>query len=256
MANATVEKIKDLGLRHGEKVVVGLAAAVCLVFAWQAFSRPTIDLTPEQIEQVAKRAASNINADAGCQGDRREARGRGDDESRLRGDRRPPGAISPEGGPYQGRQPLDHPRAGRGADPRAARPGRTGEPLRLSRPRRCPGLRPRRAGQADPRGSGDGRSRRGLSRQAVPTRRSGQAMPGDGRMAGMAGHGRDGRGGPDPRAGGRGEEALRGREEEAPAEARRRGGRCGEGEARGRDEGARGEPDPQEGGRSRGSAGW
>lgn len=61
MANATVEKIKDLGLRHGEKVVVGLAAALCLVFVWQAFSRPTINLTPEQIEQVAKRAASNIN---------------------------------------------------------------------------------------------------------------------------------------------------------------------------------------------------
>jgi len=62
MANATVEKIKDLGLRHGEKAVVGLAAALCLVFAWRAFSRPTIDLTPDQIEQVAKRAASNINA--------------------------------------------------------------------------------------------------------------------------------------------------------------------------------------------------
>src|SRR4051794_30337895 len=60
MANATVENVKDLGLRHGEKVVVCLTAALCLVFAWSAFSRPTIALTPEQMKKAAESAESNI----------------------------------------------------------------------------------------------------------------------------------------------------------------------------------------------------
>ena len=170
MANATVEKIKDLGLRHGEKVVVGLAAALCLVFAWQAFSRPTIDLTPEQIE----RSPSERPPTSTPQQDAKEIA-----EKLVEDGMTNPGfekivdlqVHSPLKADPLSREPLDHPRAGRGADPRAARPGRTGEPLRLSRPWRGPGLRPRRAGQADPRGSGEGRSRQAVARG----KRSGRA---------------------------------------------------------------------------------
>ena len=53
MANASVEKLKALGLRHGEKAVVGLTAALCLMFLFLAATRPTIDLTPEQVKQAA-----------------------------------------------------------------------------------------------------------------------------------------------------------------------------------------------------------
>ncbi len=56
MANASVEKLKALGLRHGEKAVVGLAAVLCLVFLFMAATQPTIDLTPEQVKQAADSA--------------------------------------------------------------------------------------------------------------------------------------------------------------------------------------------------------
>lgn len=61
MANATVEKLKKVGLRHGEKAVVGLIAALCVVFVVMAGSRETIDITPEQIESSRKAAEANIN---------------------------------------------------------------------------------------------------------------------------------------------------------------------------------------------------
>ncbi|HMB08689.1 MAG TPA: hypothetical protein VKP69_33780 [Isosphaeraceae bacterium] len=60
MANASVEKLKALGLRHGEKAVVGLAAALCLVLLGRAATRPTIDLTPEQVRKDVEAAESNI----------------------------------------------------------------------------------------------------------------------------------------------------------------------------------------------------
>ncbi len=61
MANATVEKLKALGLRHGEKAVVGLAAALCLVLLGMAATQPTIDLTPDQVKKAADAADSNIS---------------------------------------------------------------------------------------------------------------------------------------------------------------------------------------------------
>src|SRR5205085_578645 len=61
MANASVEKLKALGLRHGEKAVVGLAAALCVVFLAMAATRPTIDLTPEQVKKTAEAAESNLS---------------------------------------------------------------------------------------------------------------------------------------------------------------------------------------------------
>ena len=63
MADATVEKIKALGLRHGELGAGRPDGGVCLVFAWQASRVRRSTVTPDEIEQVAKRAASNINAE-------------------------------------------------------------------------------------------------------------------------------------------------------------------------------------------------
>jgi hypothetical protein len=61
MANTSVEKLKALGLRHGEKAVVGLAAALCLVLLGMAATQPTIDLTPDQVKKAADAADSNIS---------------------------------------------------------------------------------------------------------------------------------------------------------------------------------------------------
>jgi hypothetical protein len=61
MANTSVEKLKTLGLRHGEKAVVGLAAALCLVLLGMAATQPTIDLTPDQVKKAADAADSNIS---------------------------------------------------------------------------------------------------------------------------------------------------------------------------------------------------
>ncbi|MFO0910009.1 MAG: hypothetical protein U0794_16955 [Isosphaeraceae bacterium] len=61
MANAQVEKLKALGLRHGEKAVVALAAALCLLLLVSAVMKPTIDLTPADVDKHATAAQSNID---------------------------------------------------------------------------------------------------------------------------------------------------------------------------------------------------
>jgi hypothetical protein len=61
MANAQVEKLKDLGLRHGEKIVVGLAATVCVVLVVLALKKPSIALTADEIKQAANAARQNID---------------------------------------------------------------------------------------------------------------------------------------------------------------------------------------------------
>lgn len=60
-SNATVEKLKALGLRHGEKAGVGLAAALCILLLVMAAGKETINLTPEQVKKAAEQAAANIN---------------------------------------------------------------------------------------------------------------------------------------------------------------------------------------------------
>lgn len=60
MANPTVDKLKDLGLRHGEKVLVGAAAGVCLLFVSMAMNTPTINLTPDAVKAAAAAAQLNI----------------------------------------------------------------------------------------------------------------------------------------------------------------------------------------------------
>jgi hypothetical protein len=61
MANASVEEIKALGLRHGEKVVMGITAALCLMFLYMAATRPTIETTPEDVRKAASQAESNLS---------------------------------------------------------------------------------------------------------------------------------------------------------------------------------------------------
>ncbi|MDR3639660.1 MAG: hypothetical protein P4L84_38020, partial [Isosphaeraceae bacterium] len=60
-SNAAVEKIKALGLRHGEKAGVGLAAALCVLLLVMAAGKETIKLTPEQVKKSAEQASANIN---------------------------------------------------------------------------------------------------------------------------------------------------------------------------------------------------
>ncbi|MBX6316542.1 MAG: hypothetical protein IRY99_27055, partial [Isosphaeraceae bacterium] len=60
MANATVEQLKALGLKHGEKAVMGLVAAACVLMLGVALSKPTIDLTPDQVKKDAEAAEANL----------------------------------------------------------------------------------------------------------------------------------------------------------------------------------------------------
>ncbi len=61
MANATVEKIKALGFRHGEKAAVGLVSVLFVLFLVMAFNKPSLELTADQIKQSADSANQNIN---------------------------------------------------------------------------------------------------------------------------------------------------------------------------------------------------
>src|SRR3984957_1368571 len=60
MANAAVDNLKDLGLRHGEKAVVGLTAALFGVFTGLAIIKPTIEIKPDQLKTQADQAKSNL----------------------------------------------------------------------------------------------------------------------------------------------------------------------------------------------------
>ena len=60
MANASVEKLKALGIRHGEKAVVGLTATAFVVFTALAFIKPTLEMKPEELSAAATNADSNL----------------------------------------------------------------------------------------------------------------------------------------------------------------------------------------------------
>jgi hypothetical protein len=59
-ANAIAEKLKDLGLRHGEKAAVAIASLVFFLCATFAARMETINTTPEKIKQVTKVSESNL----------------------------------------------------------------------------------------------------------------------------------------------------------------------------------------------------
>ncbi len=60
-ANAVVEKLAGVGLRHGEKAGVAIAMMVFLVCVGMAFSRPTINTSPEKVKKAAQASESNLN---------------------------------------------------------------------------------------------------------------------------------------------------------------------------------------------------
>jgi hypothetical protein len=59
-ANAIVEKMAGLGLRHGEKAGVAIAMMVFLVCVGMAVSRPTIETSPDQVKKAAQQSQSNL----------------------------------------------------------------------------------------------------------------------------------------------------------------------------------------------------
>ncbi|HWE37068.1 MAG TPA: hypothetical protein VG406_10915 [Isosphaeraceae bacterium] len=61
MANPTVDKLKDFGLRYGEKVGMGVAVALCLVFIGQAMANRAVKITPEELQISIKTANASIN---------------------------------------------------------------------------------------------------------------------------------------------------------------------------------------------------
>ncbi len=60
MANASVDKFKDLALRHGEKLVVAGAAGLCIWFIMAGLGGETVDVTPDQVKSNAANAAKNV----------------------------------------------------------------------------------------------------------------------------------------------------------------------------------------------------
>ena len=60
MANPTVEKLKELGLRFGDKAAVALMSLLFLVCFGMAVSKKAIDTTPDEIKKAAESADSNI----------------------------------------------------------------------------------------------------------------------------------------------------------------------------------------------------
>ena len=61
MANASVEKLKALGLRQGEKFVVGIAATVFVVCVGLFLTKSTIATTPAELQKKAENADSNLS---------------------------------------------------------------------------------------------------------------------------------------------------------------------------------------------------
>ena len=60
-ANAIVDKLKDFGLRHGEKLGVAIASTVFVVCVVAAVRKETIETTPEQIKSATKQSDTNLN---------------------------------------------------------------------------------------------------------------------------------------------------------------------------------------------------
>ena len=60
MANSAVEKLKTLGLRQGEKFVVGIAATILVVCLALALSKSTIGTTPTELQKKAEQSDSNL----------------------------------------------------------------------------------------------------------------------------------------------------------------------------------------------------
>src|SRR5262249_43991763 len=60
-ANAIVEKLKDVGLRHGEKAGVAIASTLFFVCIGLAAKKETIKTSPEQIKAATSASQSNLD---------------------------------------------------------------------------------------------------------------------------------------------------------------------------------------------------
>ena len=60
-ANAIVEQLKELGLRHGEKAGVAIASMAFFVCVGMAANQQTIDTSPDQIKKAAQQSQSNLS---------------------------------------------------------------------------------------------------------------------------------------------------------------------------------------------------
>jgi hypothetical protein len=61
MANPNVEKLKEIGLRYGDKAAVVLTSLVFVLCFGLALSKKSIETTPDQIKKDAETADSNLN---------------------------------------------------------------------------------------------------------------------------------------------------------------------------------------------------
>ena len=61
MANPTVEKLKEVGLRFGDKVAVALTSLLFVLCLGSALSKQSINITPDEVKKSAEAAESNIN---------------------------------------------------------------------------------------------------------------------------------------------------------------------------------------------------
>jgi hypothetical protein len=61
MAHPIVEKLKDFGLRYGDKVAVGLTSGLFVLCLGAALAKKSIELKPEEVKKAAEQADSNLN---------------------------------------------------------------------------------------------------------------------------------------------------------------------------------------------------
>ena len=60
-ANAIVDQMVGLGLRHGEKAGMAIASMIFFVCVGAAATKPTIDTTPDQVKKAAEQSETNLN---------------------------------------------------------------------------------------------------------------------------------------------------------------------------------------------------
>src|SRR3954454_17188178 len=61
MAHPTVEKLKEVGLRYGDKAAVAVTSLLFVVCFGAALAKKSIELTPDQVKKAAEAAETNIN---------------------------------------------------------------------------------------------------------------------------------------------------------------------------------------------------
>ena len=125
MANASVDKIKALGLRHGEKVVVGLSAALCLLLAGEGVQpRNRSSSPPSRSARPPSRPIPTSRSGRTSTTSSRRLEEARDQEPQLREDRHRAGEEprwSPP--PSKPTQPWARRTSRGGPDPRHARAG-------------------------------------------------------------------------------------------------------------------------------------